>query len=201
MGGGTVASMLVRVCIGALVIAALVCADVSPRTTVSASDSQIQAIAKFATTEIRKLCKHCHWHMKVSYENFELVSVLSAAKGPPAFGNGTNYYLNLELETKGPGYYRGKHDVYVFTGAKDEYKSLALDEFPQMEKPFLGDRIKMEKDWNQQGKKSLLELQLEKEPWVGTGPGPALKVDGPGHVLTAAKHSASHSELKQHDEL
>lgn len=52
-----------------------------------------------------------------------------------------------------------------------------------------------------QGKKSLLELQLEKEPWVGKGPGPALKVDEPGHVLSATKHSASHSELKQHDEL
>ena len=30
---------------------------------------------------------------------------------------------------------------------QDEYKSLALDEFPQMEKPFLGDRILMEKAW------------------------------------------------------
>merc|ERR1712070_335169 len=185
MGGGTVASMLVRVCIGALVIGALVCADVSPRTTVSASDSQIQAIAKFATTEIRKLCKHCHWHMKVSYENFEIRKVLSAAKGPPAFGNGTNYYLRLDLETKGPGYYQGEHDVYIFTGEKDEYKSLALDEFPQMEKPFLGDRIAMERTWIKEGKTTLLEQQQKAEPWVGFGPGPALLKDGPGHVLSA----------------
>ena len=36
---------------------------------------------QFATTEIRKLCAHCYWHMKVSYENFELQSVVSAEKG------------------------------------------------------------------------------------------------------------------------
>merc|ERR1712023_449737 len=99
--------------------------------------------------------------MKVSYENFDLVSVVSASKGPAAFGNGTNYYLNLDIETKGPGPYRGKHDVYVFTGEKDEYKSLALDEFPQMEKPFLGDRIAMEKAWNKEGKTTLLEDELK----------------------------------------
>ena len=53
----------------------------------------------------------------------------------PAFGNGTNYYMRLDLETKvalldalssscdgcfsqGPGYYQGEHDVYIFTGDK-----------------------------------------------------------------------------------
>jgi len=30
---------------------------------------------------------------------------------------------------------------------QDEYKSMAIDEFPQLEKPFLGDRIQMEKTW------------------------------------------------------
>merc|ERR1711865_1231245 len=98
-------------------------------------------------TEIRKLCAHCYWHMKTSYENFELSEVVSAEKGPAAFGKGTNYYLKLSIETKGPGAYKGQHDIFVFTGEKDEYKSMAIDEFPQMEKPFLGDRITMEKQW------------------------------------------------------
>merc|ERR1711865_750757 len=173
-------------------LAAQTGADDSPRTKIPSSDPQIQSIAQFATTEIRKLCAHCHWHMKVSYENFEIRNVLSAAKGSPAFGNGTNYYMRLDLETKGPGYYQGEHDVYIFTGDKDEYKSLALDEFPQMEKPFLGDRILMEKAWVREGKTTLLEQQQKVQPWVGFGP---------GHVLTAAKHAASHSEVKPRDEL
>merc|ERR1712153_80215 len=138
-------TMLLKCLLTVVVLAALTSADNSPRTELGTSDPQIQSIAQFATTEIRKLCAHCHWHMKVSYENFEIRNVLSAAKGSPAFGNGTNYYMRLDLETKGPGYYQGEHDVYIFTGDKDEYKSLALDEFPQMEKPFLGDRILMEK--------------------------------------------------------
>ena len=33
------------------------------------------------------------------------------------------------------------------TVLQDEYKSMAIDEFPQLEKPFLGDRIQMEKKW------------------------------------------------------
>ena len=82
-------------------------ADKSPRTPVDANSAQVQAIAKvaslliisthyyfhfscpyqkrsfvqFATTEIRKLCAHCYWHMKASYENFELTNVVSAEKG------------------------------------------------------------------------------------------------------------------------
>lgn len=149
----------------------------------------------FAVTEIRKLCAHCYWYMKVSYENFELKAVHSAAKGPAAFGNGTNFYLKLDLETKGPGYYRGQHDVYIFTGEKGEYKSMALDEFPQMKKPFLGDRIKLEKQWAAEGKKTLLQTQRETDPSVGDGPGPALKRDGPGHELTATKFTAKRDEL------
>ena len=105
--------------------------------------------------------------------------------------------------------------MYVFTGEKvshgvhtllplltrlggrcqDEYKSMALDEFPQMEKPFLGDRIKMEKKWVAEGKKTLLQMQREADPSVGDGPGPALRSSGPGHVLTATKHTASRDEL------
>ena len=52
---------------------------------------------------------------------------------------------------------------------------MALDEFPQMEKPFLGDRIKMEKKWVAEGKKTLLQMQREADPSVGDGPGPALR--------------------------
>merc|ERR1712100_106296 len=183
-----------RLVLALLLVVGFAGADKSPRSPLDATSAQVQAIAKFATTEIRKLCAHCYWHMKVSYENFELQSVVSAEKGPAAFGKGTNYYLKLELETKGPGYYKGVHDVFIFTGEKDEYKSMAIDEFPQMKKPFLGDRIKLEKQWKSEGKKTIFEAQRESDPSVGDGPGPALRKEGPGHILTATKFTASRGD-------
>jgi hypothetical protein len=46
-----------------------------------------------------------------------------------------------------------------------------------------------------QAKKTLLQTQRESDPSVGDGPGPALRKAGPGHVLTASKHTASRDEL------
>merc|ERR1711924_401612 len=198
MGGLTMAMRAIaRVCLLCMFVVHShfeVVAETSPRSAVVPSDPQIQGVAKFAMTEIRKLCAHCYWHMKASYENFELLKVVSAEKGPAAFGKGTNYYLKLQIATNEPGSYKGEHSVFVFTGEKDEYKSMAIDEFPQMEKPFLGDRIKLEKKWASEGKKTLLQLQRERDPTVGDGPGPALRTDGVGHVLTASQHSR-HEEL------
>mmetsp|Transcript_20052 Transcript_20052/g.34492 ORF Transcript_20052/g.34492 Transcript_20052/m.34492 type:complete len:133 (+) Transcript_20052:67-465(+) len=88
---------------------------------------------EFALSEVRKLCAHCSEAWEESYRNLRIPLVISVESAPSVFGDGTNYFFQLELQTDTPGKYKGIHSIVVFEKSSGGYKGISIDEFPQID--------------------------------------------------------------------
>merc|ERR1712159_2148 len=116
--------------------------DAKPkRKPVSASDEEVVAAKEFALKEIIKLSD--------SYRDMKIDALTSAEKARSAFGDGTNFFLKMQLScvskcaaplspasTCRRGKYKGTNEIIVFWKDDGHYDGIAIDEFPQMDGEF-----------------------------------------------------------------
>mmetsp|Transcript_44263 Transcript_44263/g.73720 ORF Transcript_44263/g.73720 Transcript_44263/m.73720 type:complete len:138 (+) Transcript_44263:111-524(+) len=105
------------------------------RTKVNLDDPKVQAAAKFAEKELRKLCDFCNEELRETYQNMEVKKITTAETRPTSLSEGTMYFLGVTMETTKP--YLGKstdaQTIVVFENADGTYNGISVERSPYLD--------------------------------------------------------------------